>query len=100
MPVTLRGPEHCLNGNRQHASQTGAYKYCDNLVLDNPVDKSVNNTVNDDTEIVHLHRKYADECALMVFMGNRHHKALWDSGADKCVMSFNCYQSIPTKYKT
>ena len=100
MPVTLRGPEHCLTGNRQHASQTGADKICDNLVLDNPVDKSGNNTANDDTEIVHLHRKSADECALMVFMGNRHHKALWDSGAGKCVMSFDCYQSIPTKYKT
>ena len=69
-------------------------------MLDRPVDKPVNNTVNDDTEIVHLHRKCIDECALMVFMGNRHHKALWDSGAGKCVMSFNCYQSIPTKYKT
>ena len=34
------------------------------------------------------------------FMGNRHHKALWDSGACKCVISFDCYQSIPTKYKT
>ena len=37
---------------------------------------------------------------LWFFMGNRHHKALWDSGACKCVISFNCYQSIPTKYKT
>ena len=100
MPVTLRGPEHCLTGNRQPASQTCADKNCANLVLDNPVDKSVNNTVNDDTEIVHLHRKSADECALMVFIGNRHHKALWDSGGGKCVMSFDCYQSIPTKYKT
>ena len=75
-------------------------KNCDNLVLDRTVDKSVNNTVNDDTEIVHLHRKSADECALMVLVGNRHHKALWDSGAGKCVISFNCYQSTPTKYKT
>ena len=24
LPVTLRGPEHCLTENRQHASQTGA----------------------------------------------------------------------------
>ena len=100
MPVTLRGPEHCLTGNRQHVSQTGADKNCDNLVLDRPVDKFVNNTVKDDTEIAHLHRKSADECALMVFMGNRHHEALWDSSAGKCVMSFDCYQSIPTKYKT
>ena len=27
-------------------------------------------------------------------------QALWDSGAGKCVMSFDCHQSIPMKYKT
>ena len=100
LPVTLRGPEHCLTENRQHASQTVADKNFDNLVLDNPVDKTVNNTANDDTKIVHLNRKSVDECPLMVLIGNRHHKALWDSGAGKCVISFDCYQSIPTKYKT
>ena len=99
MPVTLRGPVHWLTKNRPHASQTVADTNCDNLVLDNPVDKTMHSTANDDTEIVRLHRKSADECALMVLLGNRHSKALWDSGAGKCVMSFNCYQSIPTKYK-
>ena len=97
LSVTLRGPEHCLTENSQHASQTVADKNCDNLVLDNPVHKTVNNTANDDTEIVHLHRKSADECALLVLIGNIHHKALWDSGAGKCVISFDCYKSIPTK---
>ena len=66
-------------------------KNCDNLVLDKPVDKSVNNTANEDTEIVHLNRKSADECAFIVLIGNRHHKALWDSGAGKCVISFDYY---------
>ena len=70
------------------------------MVLGNPVYKKVNNTANDETEIVNLHRKSADECALIVLPGNRHHKAFWDSDAGKCVMSFNCYLSIPTKYKT
>ena len=97
LPVTLRGPVHCLTENRPHASQTVADKNCDNLVLDNPVDKTVNNTANDDTEIVHLHRKSADECALMVLLGNRHHKALWDSGAGKCVMSFRLLPKHPHK---
>ena len=99
MPVTLRGPEHCLTENRLHATQTVADKNCDNLEFDSTVDKTVNNTSNDDTETVHLHRKSADECALMVLVGNIHHKALWDSGAGKCVICFDCYQSIPTKYK-
>ena len=75
LSVTLRGPEHCLTENRQHASQTVADKNCYNLVLDKPVDKSVNNTANDDTEIVHLNTKSADECALTILIGNRHHKA-------------------------
>ena len=100
MHVTLKGPVHCLTENRPHASQTVVDKICNNLVLDYPVDKTVNNSANDDTEIVHLHRKSSGECALMVLLGNRHHKALWNSGAGKCVMSFDCYQSIPTKYKT
>ena len=52
------------------------------------------------TEIVHQHRISADECALMVLIGIDTTKALWDSGAGKCVVSFDCYQSIPTKYKT
>ena len=69
LPVTLRGPEYCLTENRQHASQTGADKNCDNLVLNKHVGKSVNITADDYTEIVHLHRKCADECALMVFYG-------------------------------
>ena len=87
LPVTLRGSECCLTENRLHASQTVADKNWDNLVLDNSVGKTVNNTANDDTEIVHLHTKSADECALMVLLGNRHQKALWDSGAGKCVIS-------------
>ena len=76
MPVTLRGPGHCLTENRQHASQTVADKNCDPLVLDKTVDKTVNLTANDDTGTVHLNRKSADECALMVLIGNRHCKAL------------------------
>ena len=68
LPITLRGLEHCLTENRQHASQIVTDKVCDNLVLDNPVDKSVNNTANDDIAIVHLHRKSADECTLMVLI--------------------------------
>ena len=87
MPITLRGPEHYLTENRQHASQTVADINSNDLVLDNPVDMAVNNTANDDTEIVHLHRKSIHKCALMDLIGNRHQKALWDSGAGKYVIS-------------
>ena len=95
MHITLRGHEHCLTENRQHDSQTVAVK--NNLVLDKPVGKSVNNTANDDTEIIHLHRKSADECSLRVVIGNKHHKVLWDLGAHKCIISFALLPKHPHK---
>ena len=36
----------------------------------------------------------------MLLIGNRHHTALWDTGAGRCVMFYHCHQSIPQKYKT
>ena len=36
----------------------------------------------------------------MVLIGNINHKALWDRGAGRCVMPYDCYQNIPTKYKS
>ena len=36
----------------------------------------------------------------MATIGNRSYKALWDSGAAKCVLSLDCYQSISPKFKT
>ena len=36
----------------------------------------------------------------MVLIRNTHHKVLWDSGAGKCVIYFDCYECIPTIYKT
>ena len=36
----------------------------------------------------------------MATIGNRSYKALWDSGAAKCVLSLDCYQSICPKFKT
>ena len=56
--------------------------------------------MTEEAEVIHISRKSADECALMPLIGNRHHKALWDPGAGRCVMSYDCYQSIPQKYKT
>ena len=41
-----------------------------------------------------------DECSLFIQTGKRSHKALWDSGAGQCVLSFDCYNAIPAKYKT
>ena len=33
-------------------------------------------------------------------IGNRSQKALWDSGAGRCVISYDCYNSLHPKYRT
>ena len=53
-----------------------------------------------ETEIVHLGQRSTDECSLFIQTGKRIHKALWDSGACKCVLSLESYNMIPDKYKT
>ena len=63
------------------------------------VNSSVNNTPIE-TDLVHLGRRPQDECSLFIQTGKRSHKALWDSGAGQCVLSFDCYNAIPAKYKT
>ena len=50
------------------------------------------------TEIVHLGTK--DDCSIMIKIGERLYKTLWDSGAGKCVISYDKYQTIPKKFKT
>ena len=50
------------------------------------------------TEIVHLGTK--DDCSIMIKIGERFYKTLWDSGAGKCVISYDKYQTIPKKFKT
>ena len=33
-------------------------------------------------------------------IGNRGQKALWDSGAGRCIISYDCYNSLRPKYRT
>ena len=51
-------------------------------------------------EIVHLGKSSKDDCSLFIQTGKKTHKALWDSGACKCVLSLESYKMIPDKYKT
>ena len=32
-------------------------------------------------------------------IGDRSQKALWDSGAGRCIISYDCYNSLHPKYK-
>ena len=118
MPGTLRGNNTCLNYNRIQASQNADVNITkSDTVNKNPVlhdqnvftkiksstDEPCTNVTHDlteEAEVVHINRKSADECALMLLIGISYHKELWDTGAGRCVMSYDCYQSIPQKYKT
>ena len=64
------------------------------------VNSPVNNYTTDETEIVHLGKSSQNECSLFIQTGKKAHKALWDSGACKCVLSLESYKMIPEKYKT
>ena len=115
MPGTLRGNNTCLNYNRLQASQNADVNITkSDTVNKNPVlhdqnvftkvklstDEPCTNVTHDlteEAEVVHINRKSADECALMLLIGNRHHKALWDTGAGRCVMSYRLLPKYPTE---
>ena len=88
MPGNLRWHDNSSDDIRQPFSPSNSH-----------VPSHVNNTVNttDETEIVHIDRNSHNECTVITTTGDRLQKALWDSGADKCVLSFGCYNSTPCK---
>ena len=103
MPEPLRGYNTNSYTIRHDTNQDNTS--CDNNVHSSIESKSqdVNSSVNDttvETDLVHLGRRPPDECSLIIQTGKRSHKALWDSGAGQCVLSFDCYNAIPAKYKT
>ena len=103
MPEPLRGYKTNSYTIRHDTNQYN--NSCDNNVHSSIESKSqdVNSSVNNtpvETDLVHLGRRPQDECSLMIQTGKRSHKALWDSGAGQCVLSFDCYNAIPAKYKT
>ena len=56
--------------------------------------------MSSETEIVHIGRKSENECAVITMIGARSQKVLWESGAGRCVTSYDYYNSLHTKYKT
>ena len=56
------------------------------------------NSEFESTGIVHIGTK--DDCSILIKIGERNYKALWDSGAGKCVISYDKYKTIPEKLKT
>ena len=56
-------------------------------------------TLSSETEIVHIGRKSQNKCAIITVIGERSQKALWDLGAGRCIISYDCYNSLQPKYK-
>ena len=52
-----------------------------------------NSDTLDESEIVHLGKNFQNECSLFIQTGKKSHKTLWDSGACKCVISLESYQT-------
>ena len=57
-------------------------------------------TLGSEAEIVHIGRRSQNKCAVIMVIGARSQKALWDSHAGRCIISYDCYNSLHTKYKT
>ena len=53
-----------------------------------------------ETEIVHIGRKSHNKCTVITMIGNTSQEALWDSGAGRCVISYDCYNSLHPRYRT
>ena len=82
-PEHLRGCNNDSNNDRLNDETSGHNVHC-----------------SDDVEIVHLGKKSQNECAVITKIGNREQRTLWDSGAGRCVISYECYKSLHPKYKT
>ena len=53
--------------------------------------------MSSETKIVHIGRRSQNECAVMTVICARGQKALWDSGASRCIISYDCYNSLHPK---
>ena len=56
-------------------------------------------TSSSEVEIAHIGRKSQNKQAIITVIGDRSQKALWDSGAGRCIISYDCYNSLHPKYK-
>ena len=89
LPLSGLGPEdlrHTVNNSRHTNSNTNPSHDCEHNL--------------GETEIIQIGKKSQNECAVVATIGNMSYKAWWDSGAAKCVLSLDCYQSISSKFKT
>ena len=79
-------------GNTNINSHNQAISNCDDTsqIVNINDHEDINKSMTETTEIVNIGTK--DDCSIMIKIGERSHKALWDSGAGKCVISLNKYK--------
>ena len=96
---TPQAPDNCIN--RDLTDLKTVNRSTESHIQDQTSNNDTNSPDNPDletTEIVHVGTK--DDCSILIKIGDRNHKALWDSGAGKCVISYDKYKTIPEKLKT
>ena len=69
-------------------------------VIRHPSSPVNTSNIGAETENVHIGSKSHNECAVITMIGARSQKALWDSCVGRCVISYDCYNSLHPKYKT
>ena len=50
-----------------------------------------------ETEIIHIGRKSQNKCTVIIIIGARSQQALMDSGVSRCIISYDCYNSLHPK---
>ena len=58
-----------------------------------------NSDTLEETEIFHLGKSFQNDCSLFIQTGKKSHETLWNSGACKCIILLESYQTVPNKYK-
>ena len=69
------------------------------IVVRHPSSLVHTTNIDPETKIVHTGRKSHNECTVITTIVNRNQKALWDSGVGRCVISYDCYNSLHPKYR-
>ena len=69
-------------------------------VIRHPSSPVNTSNIGAETEIAHIGRKSQNECAVITMTGAMSQKTLCNSGAGRCIISYDCYNSLHPKYKT
>ena len=75
-PESLRGSTFCEENIRYSTSHVNT------------------SNIGSETEIAHIGRKSQNKYTVIVMIGARSQKALWDFGVGRCIISYDCHNSL------